>query len=657
MPIEYIKLPVDGGGGGGAVDSVNGQVGIVVLTAADIGGGTPNTFTGFDGSGNLYTIPGFNIDITSGGMNINITEEPNNLNGLTLNNAIYNFEPLQNSPNENWNINFTQVNLDNANSGFNFGTNGNAVRLYNNSIANTNTGDTGEIVFTNNYFNIGNGTDPVSVKGFSYQYGFGNINANVTVNGPMQGYGFQPAINASATLTSATYVSAFYDSANIATTMNSGYISANFSPTISAVANNCNYTGINLGANVTTFNGNAGFTSLAINPTIGTFDTGGYQGLQINPTISLNKGWSAAINITMDNVTNYAGVSSTLTEQDLTFTFANPGNNNNYTLEYTPGATAGSEVVSILGNAITVQIEDGVSTATQIKAAWDGSPAGSPVPCTISGTGSDPQFVFGPNNFINGVNPGTKKAGYFDGDVEITGSLQFGGALSIGQLNAYYSLPLVSSPGQPTSAHLLISAPTVAANATVSSADFLGVNTACLMQFGANSTVTTDFIGIAALGLPAVASFGTGATVDRVSGATFALSLDASSTGGTIDKLNLCRALSIPNGVTVVNKQYGYTLDLPFGDPATTTWGVYISPDCNNFLKGSLKIGGVVDSTDTVTNSSVALEIESTTKAFVASRMTTTQRDALTAINGMVLYNTTTDKLQVYAAGSWVDLH
>ena len=37
---------------------------------------------------------------------------------------------------------------------------------------------------------------------------------------------------------------------------------------------------------------------------------------------------------------------------------------------------------------------------------------------------------------------------------------------------------------------------------------------------------------------------------------------------------------------------------------------------------------------------------------------TTTERDTLHNIaNGMVLYNTTTHKLQVRANGSWVDLH
>ena len=36
---------------------------------------------------------------------------------------------------------------------------------------------------------------------------------------------------------------------------------------------------------------------------------------------------------------------------------------------------------------------------------------------------------------------------------------------------------------------------------------------------------------------------------------------------------------------------------------------------------------------------------------------TTTQRNALTAVNGMMIYNSTTSKMQAYAGGAWVDLH
>lgn len=42
--------------------------------------------------------------------------------------------------------------------------------------------------------------------------------------------------------------------------------------------------------------------------------------------------------------------------------------------------------------------------------------------------------------------------------------------------------------------------------------------------------------------------------------------------------------------------------------------------------------------------------LSSTTKAFIPTKMTTTQRDALTAVAGMVIYNTTTSKLNIYTS-------
>jgi hypothetical protein len=54
---------------------------------------------------------------------------------------------------------------------------------------------------------------------------------------------------------------------------------------------------------------------------------------------------------------------------------------------------------------------------------------------------------------------------------------------------------------------------------------------------------------------------------------------------------------------------------------------------------------------------SAILDLTSTTRALVITRMTTTQRDAIIApINGMILYNTTLNKFQGYENGSWADL-
>lgn len=50
------------------------------------------------------------------------------------------------------------------------------------------------------------------------------------------------------------------------------------------------------------------------------------------------------------------------------------------------------------------------------------------------------------------------------------------------------------------------------------------------------------------------------------------------------------------------------------------------------------------------------IEVENLTP-FRFGHFTAAQRDALTAVNGMVIYNSDTDKLQVRAAGAWVDLH
>ncbi len=56
-------------------------------------------------------------------------------------------------------------------------------------------------------------------------------------------------------------------------------------------------------------------------------------------------------------------------------------------------------------------------------------------------------------------------------------------------------------------------------------------------------------------------------------------------------------------------------------------------------------------------SSTAELELESTTKGFLPPRMTTTQRDAISSPDtGLVIYNTTTNKLQCYNGTSWNDL-
>jgi hypothetical protein len=53
-----------------------------------------------------------------------------------------------------------------------------------------------------------------------------------------------------------------------------------------------------------------------------------------------------------------------------------------------------------------------------------------------------------------------------------------------------------------------------------------------------------------------------------------------------------------------------------------------------------------------------ALTVTSTSKGFLPPRMTGTQRDAITSPTaGLMIYNSTTNKLQVRTNAAWVDLH
>lgn len=614
--------------------------------------GTANRLAIFDNAGDFVTSPKLALGATYVGLDLSEQLQVVDADGGNLHQFNQQVNPTVNAPNTSrTNVSITTA-IDTNDDGFDLGQNGNATRNLFSNIIHTNKSDTGNLEHIQMQAQIGNGTDAITVEGMQWILGFGSFAANVTIDAQLQGYGFQPNTDPATVMTTNAYVNAFYDFANIQCPMLAGYTSFSAGPNIATIPNNNQYVGVQISPNITAFTGNGSFQGVAISGNYPTMNANSqWYGANIAPTIASAR-YAAGIQVSMDNVTPYAGVQSSLVFQDLTFTWILPADNNSYTIEYTPGATAGSEVVSISGNTIECQIESGVSTANQIKTAFEANPSfNANIGIVVSGTGTNTQVTAGPTNFANGVSVGQVYAAYLDGKVAITGALEFNGDFQCAKFDAFRQYNLTDGGGQPSSGHSLITAPTVAPSTTVANADTLGVNTAALFNIGANATVTTAFLGLSALGLPAVLTMGAGATVDRISGAVFALSLDASAGGGTVDIVSLCRSIAIPNGVTTVNRLYGYEFDLPFGDPGTASWGLYLAPDVNNWIKGSLKIGGTASSDDTVANSSVALEV--TDKAVLFASLTTVQRDALTALNGMQVYNSDDDEMQAYQNGSW----
>ena len=85
------------------------------------------------------------------------------------------------------------------------------------------------------------------------------------------------------------------------------------------------------------------------------------------------------------------------------------------------------------------------------------------------------------------------------------------------------------------------------------------------------------------------------------------------------------------------------------------------------FQQGNLRVGftattgqgGIIvrnDGVDTYDlNASAMLELRSTEKGILPPKMTTVQRDLITAVSGLFLYDTTVNKLQYYNGTTWVD--
>jgi hypothetical protein len=84
---------------------------------------------------------------------------------------------------------------------------------------------------------------------------------------------------------------------------------------------------------------------------------------------------------------------ATLTVEGLTITsITNDATQNGAILTFTTGATAGSEVVTVVGNNVSVQIENGVSTVTQVRTALNLA-APFTAKYTASGTSSTPVYT------------------------------------------------------------------------------------------------------------------------------------------------------------------------------------------------------------------------------------------------------------------------
>ena len=119
--------------------------------------------------------------------------------------------------------------------------------------------------------------------------------------------------------------------------------------------------------------------------------------------------------------------------------------------------------------------------------------------------------------------------------------------------------------------------------------------------------------------------------------------------------VNATNTLVLPGGSTIGNADATLVSDT---GTQTLTNKTLTSPDIDGGTIDAAVIGGNTPAAITGTAiSGTSVTVTGTAGAVTLPTLTTTQRNALSAANGMLVYNSTTSKIEAYAGGAWVQLH
>jgi len=153
--------------------------------------------------------------------------------------------------------------------------------------------------------------------------------------------------------------------------------------------------------------------------------------------------------------------------------------------------------------------------------------------------------------------------------------------------------------------------------------------------------------------------------VTTYNGVTSRVDFNANYTG-TVSNLNLFQAYGIGalggatisnlrgfvcNDLTAVGVNIGFQSAVSAG---TNKWNAYFNGTANNYINGAVLIGS-----NTPNAAAEKLQVTGAaafSSSLLLARLTTALRDALTPANGMIIYNSETNKFQGYENGAWVNL-
>lgn len=595
--------------------------------------GAPNTFAGFDNSGALNPIPSWNWDNTTFGLSTFANTDPATLGNFTEHTFETSFDPSADTA-----TSFNQIDMSSRydDGGLNFSTTGN----YNGvSMSQLHISGTGNVNFMRTFF-----TNQVAGDG-SAAGSVGQLNNTDLVSGVGSGFTVTNGRNLFVQVNNSGTIAGDYDMFDINSNGNAiggNHSGANFNLQAGAVGNKSGITISSSG------------------------DVGGqYSAISLNNTSNLG----STYNLISDNNTGTIGAyynglnfanqaSGTIGHAYSAINFLNDAT---VTDDYSGLNLQNSSSATIGAGYNGVRIFNDAA----VGGGYEGLSIHNTGTITNGSTMGDFFWNANGNNVhaiaINMQGTVTNEAHGIDVDMTsmVSGQQLVGisvdGASS--NFNSSYDTSILTPAGE-FQLNNLGGQMHVASGFPINGSFGFGNNLG--IQFVVDDDIFPDnFLGSESIGFNingfvnqlAIAS---GKTVNTLGFMIAGGSFPSQSTGGTITNLSMFRALGIvpAGGTLAITNEVQFLADqsADLGTPANL-WGFRAdSTNAENWFAKDVVVGGT---SMVATNASVGIEIAGTTKALLLSRLATADKNALTAVAGMTVYDTDLSEFDCYSAGAW----
>lgn len=624
----WTSAPATGGGGtwGSITGTLSNQTDLqdALNLKADLTSimGTPNTMSGYDGSGNLESLGEFNLnaDIYHGGAltfsnTVNTAPDDTSDNFYAITGFNTQIIPTASTVFRHPLVFSPHVSIDPNNSGFDI----NSVHLIDSFNSFDGSGTLGQFSLTNLFMNVDGGGTITDYDAVQYGVQFGAGTTVTHAVGLTISADFDPAAN-----NPQGYVGMFVNGSYAAPMGTSGFEGVIVNPQLSSTMNF-----------MSSFNSESDFAT-------GTVINGGIQ--QFNDQASMDVGSTA------QNYTSYGS-----------FPNLNGTITNGYTA-YASGAQVHSAMQYANGYSASADYYGAISGGASIFTDYSHVHGGAAYYQSFNANPLFDSLITGQYTGLN-IGPAAGSIvptnGFQGVNVDFTNFMQTP-QLQVGlNLNQATINQNVTLDTQYIDTSGVYGINQIGGTVRVSSGFPVTGGFGILNNIGIGldikDNVPTDFtgadLGMNDVGILTQVSVDAGKTLSTFGMMTAGAGI-APGSSGNMTNVSMFRALGLlPEGGSLnVTNLYAFKADpILAAAGATNAWAFYDGAGLDNYFS-RVAIG---TGNQKVSNGSVGLEIGSTTQALRLSNLTDVQETALTPLSGMVDYNTTSSAVKVYNGTNW----